>query len=144
MPKQWYEKDERRLRIEIMGVKSKFPQFELYVAGRDYRMLRKGVLFWQGSLRTNFGSVYTAIIVYPENFPYGEIKSYIQELLDKKTPHKYADGHLCLYHADMRRGWEGADKGTTAVTIIAWTAAWLNNYENWKRTGEWVGRSWEG
>jgi hypothetical protein len=66
-----------------------------------------GQLFWGGKLRTNFGTRYNLAVVYPLNWPVGDIWAYVPELLNRSTPHKYADGHLCLYSNDHGGGGEG-------------------------------------
>jgi hypothetical protein len=101
---------------------------------------RNGELFWGGSLTTNFGTQYSVAIVYPQNYPHGQIKAFIKELLQVPTKHKYQDGHLCLYSNDHNGGGEGIGAETTASTIVGWAAAWLNAYELDKRTGKWPGR----
>jgi hypothetical protein len=139
----WYEKESNRNRlqkIEQAIMARKFPQFSLFLGGGKYRFAGPGILFWGGRLRTNFGNAYMVAVTYPENFPYGQIKSYIPSLIGRPTPHKYVDGHLCLYSNDHGGKGEGIGRETTAATIVGWTAAWLNAWEVYKRTGKWPGK----
>ncbi|HRV99620.1 MAG TPA: hypothetical protein P5201_13565 [Aminobacteriaceae bacterium] len=139
----WYEKPENQHRlqkIESVVMSRKFPQFSLFKSKERSKYASVGDIYWGGKLRTNFGSVYSVAVVYPENFPYGQIKAYIPELIGVSTPHKYVDGHLCLYSNDHGGGGEGFGKETTAATVVGWTAAWLNAWEVYKRTKEWPGR----
>ena len=139
----WYEKEEnqhRLNRIEKVIMNRKFPQFTLLQNSGGKKYMNKGDIFWGGKLRTNFGTVYSVAIAYPANFPYGQIKAFIPELLDTPTPHKYVDGHLCLYSNDHGGGGEGFGKETTAATIVSWTAAWLNAWEVYKQTKKWPGK----
>ncbi len=55
---------------------------------------------------------------------------------DKKVPHLYSDGSLCLYYPEYNE-WEYTDYWVD--TLIPWTSLWLFYYEIWKETGEWVG-----
>lgn len=142
--KCWYENpaEQRRLRKEQDVMKLKHPQFTLMMGEDRLPFAREGTLFWAGKLRTNFGSVYNVAVVYPKNYPYGEIRAYVMEFLKKKSKkHMYMDGHLCLYSNDHdgQRS-QGVGKETTAPTVVAWAAAWLNAWEVHARTGRWPGR----
>ena len=55
---------------------------------------------------------------------------------EKKVPHLYGDGSLCLYYPDYNE-WCYTD--SWAETLIPWTSLWLFYYEIWKETGEWLG-----
>jgi hypothetical protein len=140
---QWYEQNANRRRledIELVIMRKRFPQFRLFRGEGKLPFAPPGALYWAGVLTTNFGTSYQAAITYPPNFPYGQIKSYIPELLRSKTPHKYHDGHLCLYSNDHGGPGQGIGKETTAAAIVGWTAAWLNAWEVYKRSGAWPGR----
>lgn len=129
---------ERIYRIEKPAMLKTFPQFQLYQGDGSFQFTPRGSIFWGGKLKTNFGSEYNVAIVYPVNYPHDQIKAYVKELIDVSTPHRYVDGHLCLYSNDHGGGGEGTGIETTAVTITAWTATWLNAYEVYKRTGRWA------
>lgn len=131
-------------RFEEKDMARSFPQFRLYRGdGRFDFAPDSNTLYWGGELKTNYGNIFNATIVYPPNYPHaGQIKAYIIELLnsDEQVMHMYVDGHLCLYSNDHGGGGEGVSKETTATTIVAWTAAWLNAWEVYRRTGIWPGR----
>jgi hypothetical protein len=139
----WHQNPAHRRRLEQVEVPTmtrQFPQFRLYQGNSSVSYASQGQLFWGGKLRTNFGTRYNLAAVYPPNWPLGDIWAYVPELLARSTPHKYADGHLCLYSNDHGGGGEGVCRGTTAATVVAWSAAWLNTYEVYQRKGTWCGR----
>lgn len=139
---RWWDIPNNKTRLQEVEAKlmsRKFPEFKLYAAGKETSFLQEGTLFWGGRLTSNFGTVYSVAVAYPENFPYGQIKAYVVDLLHVETPHKYRDGHLCLYSNDHGGGGEGFGTETTAVTVVGWTAAWINAYEVHRRTGRWPG-----
>lgn len=51
-------------------------------------------------------------------------------------PHTYPGNRLCLYHP-KRQEW--SQQMHVATTIVPWTSLWLNYYELWQVTGEWLG-----
>lgn len=55
---------------------------------------------------------------------------------NKKVPHMYSDGTLCLYYPKNN---EWCYKDSWAETLIPWTSLWLFYYEMWLETGEWLG-----
>jgi hypothetical protein len=125
---------------EAVSIKKNFPQFKLFYGNADMPFACSGELFWGGRLTTNFGTEYGVAVVYPKNYPHGQIKAFVTELMEVSTKHKYTDGHLCLYSNDHGGGGEGIGAETTASTVIGWAAAWLNAYEIDKRTGRWPGK----
>lgn len=140
----WFDKPpiRSRLETECRLMEKKHPQFRLMEGDKRYPFAGKGTLFWAGRLRTNFGNTFNVAVVYPTNYPYGEIKAYVMEFMAQKSPkHMYQDGHLCLYSNNHDGGKsQGIGMETTAPTVIAWTAAWLNAWEVHSRTGIWPGR----
>ncbi len=125
--------------VEIDQMRKHFPQFTLHTGDGSLPFAPKGTVFWGGYLRTNNDQTYSVAVTYPVNFPNGSIRAYVQELMGVSTPHKYGDGHLCLYSNDHGGPGEGQDSNTTAATIVSWTAAWLNAYEVYKAKGVWPG-----
>ena len=131
---------QKRLMNESSLMERRFPQFAFFQGDGSYSFAPRGTFFWGGTLTTNFGTEYSLAVVYPPNYPHGQIKAYVNELRGVSTPHKYVDGHLCLYSNDHGGGGEGVGDETTAATITAWAAAWLNAWEVYKRSGTWPGR----
>ncbi len=125
-------------KFEIPAMKKIFPQFNLCEGDGSFDFTPRGSLFWGGMLKTNFDTEYSVAVVYPDNYPHGQIHAFVKELIGVSTPHRYVDGHLCLYSNDHGGGGDGTGRETTAVTIVAWTATWLNAYEVYKRTGSWA------
>ena len=127
-----------RIRHEADAMQRHFPGMKLAQSRGQHDFLPHGAVYWHGALETNFGSRYHVFVVYPENYPHDEVKAYVKELMGVSTPHRYMDGHLCLYANNLGAG-DGYEEETTAVTITAWTAAWLNAWELYKRNGTWPG-----
>lgn len=134
---QWYERDHKRVMMEVRSVKERYPQFEL-------RRLGDGSLSWHGYLQTSsmadtLGKRYQVLIVYPPSFPSQPPSSYVTGISgEESTPHQFSDGRLCLFYPDDPKQWTSS---STAVVVITWTAGWLHAYEVWKKTGSWPGRA---
>lgn len=132
----WYESNPARLLLERQAMQTRFPEFRLVRDGKQ--------LAWQGTLQSNRGNTYTIAIYYPDDFPASPPKVYpiepsITVYKDAKYyMHQYNDGSLCLFYPGDR----SFAPNTTAVTLIAWAAAWFFAYETWLASGrtEWPGR----
>ena len=131
----------QRLAVETRAMNCYFPDFQFRQAHKplqkhNWVIAQPGENFWIGVLKTYSSSSYTVAVVYPKDYPFGEIRAYILEPYIPITEHRFKDGHLCLY--DHEGSGQGFEEGkTTAVTITAWTAAWLHAYEIWRNTGRW-------
>jgi hypothetical protein len=134
------ELKKRIVDYEVPAMQKNFPQFKLFHGNAGLLFAPNGEIFWGGRLKTNFGTEYSVAVVYPPNYPHGQLRAFVNELMTVSTPHKYMDGHLCLYSNDHGGGGEGIGSETTASTIVAWTAAWLNAWEVFQRNGVWPGR----
>lgn len=55
---------------------------------------------------------------------------------NKRIPHTYMDGSLCLFYSKNKE-WTRQD--LISETIIPWTSLWLYYYEIWLATEEWLG-----
>lgn len=65
------------------------------------------------------------------------VKPYIGKYVgERKVPHMYSDGSLCLYYPKYKE-WDYTDKW--AETLIPWASLWLYYYEIWLVTDEWLG-----
>jgi len=92
---------------------------------------KAGHLGWQGWLRTNYGNVYRIEVVHRPSYP--EQEPWVWVLgpgISALSPHRYADGNLCL-HVD-----EWIPFRSTAVSSISAAAEWLLLYDHWRRTGQ--------
>lgn len=128
---RWWEKNPGRLLQEREIMQRAFPHAAL-------TKLKNGLLAWDVTLESNSGNSYRALIVYPEGFPSVHPSTYILEpTIKDRTPHVYADGHLCLFNTYDRPESTYVPGKTTAVTVTVWTAAWIFTYENYKETGRW-------
>lgn len=131
---EWYERFPGRLLKEQESMRKAFPQARLI-------KLRSGLLAWEVILRSNSNNLYRVLIVYPQNFPPAYPLAYILEpRIRDGTPHRYQDGHLCLFNTTDRPERSYDPKKTTAATITSWAAAWIFTYEYYLRTGRWIER----
>jgi len=124
-----------RLAAESEAMK-RFPGFELHLPEGG------GDLAWAGILRSTFKRRrrYLVKVTYPDRFPHqAPVVSIEQPALDPAAPHLLGGNRPCLYRGanGSRNGYDPAR--TTAATLIAWTALWINAYETWKATGSWPG-----
>jgi hypothetical protein len=87
---QWYLFNKERLKVEIELMERNGVNFQLCQDGYG-NLLWRGQLFVQNHLHKDVR------LVYPENFPYTQIKIYI---LDPKLPktsiHVHEDGSICV------------------------------------------------
>ena len=109
---------QKRLMSESDLMGRRFPQFALFQGDGSYSFAPRGSVFWGGTLKTNFDTEYSLAVVYPPNYPHGQIKAFIRELMNISTPHKYMDGHLCLYSNDHGGGGEGIDSGKKIGNLV--------------------------
>lgn len=126
-PQQWYEAWPARLGLEAMAVRERFPGFR-------FQRAPDGTLLLWGQLRSVSGAMYQIALVYPRHFPHTSPRVYPIPRLS--GPHQYADGAMCLFRADDRF-WVST---STAATILAAAALWLNAHEHWRKYGRWLGR----
>ena len=139
---KWWVQFPERLQSESRLMEKKFPQFKLGEAGTDkiihgWKVASTGQKYWIGDLKTKIGHAYTVVVTYPFIYPGAETKAYIIKPYIKHTTHRYGNGNLCLYSNDHGGKGQGFGKGITAVTCIAWTAAWLHAYEIYSQNGSW-------
>lgn len=120
----WYLKPrfERRLAAEVLVMRQQFPLAELTV-------LETGQLTWILPVVSLRGCRYDAALVYPLDFPSGEISAYVTSPQIDDCPHQFHDGRLCLGHRFARQ--------TSALTTAMWVSAWVSAYEVYGETGEW-------
>jgi hypothetical protein len=116
-----------RVYCEAMAVQQRFPSFR-------FHRTREGGLFVTGKFRTVTGSVYQVLLKYPPDYPLSSPKIYPVPRLS--GPHQFPDGSMCLFRPDDRF-WRSS---STAVTVLAAAALWLNVREHWLKTGHWLGR----
>jgi ubiquitin-protein ligase len=135
--------DADRLKKEQAVMAKKFPRFQLRqateaITQHDWHVASQGQLYWLGKLRTHSSRIYTIVLPYPDNYPYDQIPCFVIDPFIPQTEHRYSDGHLCLYsndHGGRGQGWDPTS--TTAVSYVAWTAAWLHAHEIWAKTHRW-------
>lgn len=112
---------------QIQAMRSKFPAFK--AKKKNGEIIFTGDLLIKPEL-----PIYNVTVHYRFN---KSPKVFINSPeIDKRCPHKYSDGSLCLYHSSNYK-WN-ADK-LVALHIMQWTIAWIYFYEAWLQTGEWYG-----
>lgn len=84
------------------------------------------------ALPTANGSTQEVTILLPHGYPHSCPKVYVT-VLESETPHRWADGALCLY--GMLTSWNPG--GDTVLSTLQLTRTWLSHYESWRRTGRW-------
>lgn len=106
-----------------------FPQFRRRNPGQP----TAGI--WEGTLQPSVESPkYVLRVVYTLNkHPCVKV---ISPKIREDAPHRFADGSLCLYYPDDG-SWHS--QAFIARTIILWAASWLYFYENWLKSGVWLG-----
>ena len=112
---------QKRLMSESDLMGRRFPQFALFQGDGSYSFAPRGSVFWGGTLKTNFDTEYSLAVVYPPNYPHGQIKAFIRELMNISTPHKYMDGHLSGYTVSV--------EGLNAFLPVS-KAAWFYHPEH--------------
>ena len=138
----WWKNNSERLNNEIQLMGKKFPQFQIGQSNDNkvyhgWTIVRESQKYWLGDLRTRSGSIYKIVISYPDHYPGMELRSFVIDPYINRTDHRYGDGHLCLYSNDHGGRGQGRGNGMTAVSYVAWTAAWLHSYEIYSKTGKW-------
>ena len=113
----------------IPEMRSAFPGFKASV-GKDRTVT------WIGELQPNPSSEsYRLRVSYGLQGP--PRVCVLSPPLEDHAPHRYpSDGSLCLY---WPREWRWRDHESVSFTIVGWAALWLEHYEIWQVTGEWLG-----
>lgn len=110
-----------------------FPEFACTIG-------RNQTVTWEGVLQPDPSSpAYRIKVVYgqrkrPDVFV-------VHPALAPNAPHVWPNGSLCLYWG---KEWWWKDTESIAETIMIWTALWLEYFEIWQETGEWLGPSSHG
>jgi hypothetical protein len=125
-----------RLSAEVEAMR-RFPGFRLGEAG-------DGQIGWAGSVESSLegGERYRVRVIYSVGFPDQPPVVFIDAPeFPAGVPHLLDGNRPCLYHPvrGPRHGYDPAR--TTAATLVAWTALWVNAYETWRATGTWPGRA---
>jgi transglutaminase-like putative cysteine protease len=107
------------------------------LSATDSLRLGRGRLRWRGQLRpTPLSARYTIDIDYapPKRPKVSVIAPQLRRPDDKRLPHTFRDGTLCLCYS-----WQWRASDSIAATIVPWASEWLLNYELWLITDEWHG-----
>jgi hypothetical protein len=140
--KRWWETPYGRWRLEAeKSAMQRFPGFELAEARLEVSGLLLG---WRGWIESSLedGDRYLVRVIYPVNFPdQAPVVLIVEPELPSGVPHLLEGNRPCLYHPvdGTRNGYDPAR--TTAATLVAWTALWVNAFETWRATGSWPGKA---
>jgi hypothetical protein len=98
--------------------------------------LKAGRLEWVGALQpTPLSRSYAVRLTYQQDrVPKVHVLDRLETRDDKRLPHTYGDGTLCLYEPGQ---WNG--HMWLAMSTIPWTSEWLVHYEVWLATDDWCG-----
>jgi hypothetical protein len=116
---------------QIASMEEKYPGFRCKWSSN--RMICTGML-----KPTDLSRQYTIDVSYSLESP-PTVQVITPELItieNKKIPHIYKDGSLCLFYSKNK---EWTRQNLISETIIPWTSLWLYYYEIWLATGEWLG-----
>ena len=127
---------QEKYRLKPQKVTVGVQQYQMMLKFPEFRFYKNGCLAfgWIGKLKpTEVSPFYTVKIEYHHRHP----KVYILEpMILEKAPHRYGDGHLCLYYPKDKSYNEAS---VIADSIVPWTALWLYYYEIWLKEGVWWG-----
>ena len=71
-------------------------------------------------------------IVLPHGYPNNCPRAYVSALAEL-TPHRWADGALCLY--GVLSGWNPGKHTVHSTLLLA--RQWLRHYDTWRNSGDW-------
>lgn len=100
----------------------------------------RGLIRWTGDLQpTDASERYRIAVAYRlESTP--KVRVLTPALRPREDgepiPHRYPEGHLCLY---LTNSGEWTANDYIAETTVPWASLWLYYYEVWHATGEWLG-----
>jgi hypothetical protein len=118
---KWFERNNDRFQGEKLALKRFYPKARLYIKrGRVVIFLKVC-----GRKRS-----YIVQVIYPNDFPYEQPKSYIIKPKIKKAPHRFRDGSLSIHGK-----YEGPR--ISGKIILDWSVRWIQAYENWLDSDEW-------
>jgi hypothetical protein len=100
----------------------------------------RGLIRWTGDLQpTDVSERYRIAVAYRlESTPKVRVLAPALRAREdgEPIPHRYPEGHLCLY---LTNSGEWTANDYIAETTVPWTSLWLYYYEVWHATGEWLG-----
>jgi hypothetical protein len=113
---------------QALALRQHFPSATLRV--------KAGRLEWVGSLQpTPLSRHYSVRVSYQQGrVPEVRVVDALETRDEKRLPHTYANGSLCLYEPGQ---WHG--QMWLATSTIPWTSEWLVHYEVWLATDDWYG-----
>lgn len=109
--------------VQILWMRQFFPQFKY--GGKQ----------WIGSLQPSPSSPEYRIVIEYRGARSPRVKV-LDPPIDKRAPHQYKGGYLCLFLFEDG-SWN--EDSIIAKTIVPWAAEWLYYYEYWLEMGEWFG-----
>ena len=121
------ERQKDRFFVEQEKLRNQFPEFKLLAKNN-------AIAGSSGWLKSNLGTIYGIKIIikkpYPSNMPYIETVGWT---IQDGCPHMNNKTWPCVWNSNVWR------KFYTMAFLVSKCALWINKYEVWKRTGEWIG-----
>jgi hypothetical protein len=117
--------DTKRIQAEVAHARSQFANIDTHAGDTGLTV--------RAALMTSLGNPYIAELEfrdYPNRMP----SVFVRAPRLKDSPHRYKSGNICYLHPSM---WNPGRHNITFV--LARVAKWLNKYDIYQRTGEWVG-----
>ena len=120
----WLTDNPDRFHLEVSLLKQVYPEVNL--VKQHGRLRARMKIKWR---RT----VYSGELVFPRDYPFGEIQAYVLDPRIRNSPHRYSSKELCLSH-------DNVTPETLAIHVADWLVEWIAAFEQWKRTGTWPDR----
>jgi len=140
-----------------MRIKAKFhPEIQVaafrhllslgYIFNLRHRKSKRGIYYWtfrmgavgiriHDKVLTRQFFRYKVMVEYRPSKP--PMVFITKPTLDKKAPHVYKAGHLCLFKP---KNWEWHDGRKFDLDLFPQVCLWLYYYEVWQQTGIWYGQ----
>jgi hypothetical protein len=114
-----------RIQAQVLEARAQFPNIELHNGPTGYTV--------RAALMTSLGNAYVAEVElsdYPSRMP----SVFILAPKLASSPHRYKSGNICYLHPSM---WNPGRHNI--MFVLARAAKWLNKYDIYRQTNQWVG-----
>jgi hypothetical protein len=125
MPNGRAEVDTQRIHAEVVRARNQFANVDTHFDDNGLTV--------RAALMTSLGNPYVAELVfhdYPSRMP----SVFVRAPRLMESPHRYKSGNICYLHPAM---WNPGRHDLTFV--LARVAKWLNKYDIYCQTNQWVG-----
>lgn len=138
----WIMRNTHRYQQELASLRREYPAAQIVKARNTSRFCTKCSgsgsnehLAVIASFATQFGHTYTAILVYPCDFPNRIPAVFPLRPLRNGTPHQFSDGRLCLTANEY-------DSVVTGAQVLGMAYGWFTCYDIWSITGKFPSRNY--